>query len=91
MNITTDIKSVTYFKANAAEILTDLNENRRPLIITQNGEPKAVIQDPESYEAMKNAIGILRLITQGEQEIKDGEVTSQDAMFAKLDKLMEKL
>lgn len=91
MNITTDIKSVTYLKANAAEVLTDLNENRRPLVITQNGEPKAVMQDPESYEAMRNAIGLLRLVAIGEQEIKDGNVTDQDEVFAKLDKLMEKL
>ena len=59
MNISRDIKPITYLKANAAELLKQINETRRPVVITQNGEPRAVLQDPESYENMRNAIGIL--------------------------------
>ena len=59
MSITQDIKPVTYLKSRAADILKQINETHRPVIITQNGEPKAVLQDPESYENMRNAIGIL--------------------------------
>ena len=70
MNISTDIKPVTYLKARTADLLNQINETRRPVIITQNGEPKAVLQDPESYENMRNAIGILKLISQGEENIK---------------------
>jgi prevent-host-death family protein len=60
MNISRDIKPVTYLKANAADLLKQINETRCPVIITQNGEPRAVLQDPESYENMRNAIGILK-------------------------------
>ncbi len=60
MNITTDIKPITYLKSKAADLLNQINLTHRPVIITQNGEPRAVLQDPESYENMRNAIGILK-------------------------------
>ena len=64
MKISMDIKPVTYLKSQAADILKQVNETHRPIVITQNGEPKAVLQDTESYENMRNAIGILKLISQ---------------------------
>jgi prevent-host-death family protein len=81
MNISTDIKPVTYLKAKAADLLKQINETHRPVIITQNGEPRAVLQDPKSYEDMLNAIGILKLISQGEGDIKKGKVKSQEDVF----------
>lgn len=72
MNITKDIKPVTYLKSRAKDLLKQINETSRPLIITQNGEPKAVLQDPKSYENMRNAIGILKLISLGEEDIRAG-------------------
>ena len=85
MNITNEIKPVTYLKSHAANLLKQINETHRPVIITQNGEPKAVLQDPESYENMRNAIGILKLISQGEEDIKSGSVKSQEAVFSDLE------
>ncbi len=46
MNIMNDIKPVTYLKSKTAVLLSHINETQRPVIITQNGEPRAVIQDP---------------------------------------------
>ena len=92
MNISTDIKPVTYLKAKAADLLKQINETRRPVIITQNGEPKAVLQDPKSYENMRNAMGILELIGQGEEDIRNGRVKSQEDVFKDLEiSLKEKL
>ncbi len=88
MNITKDIKSITYLKSKAADILKQINETHRPIIITQNGEPKAVLQDPQSYENMRNAIGILKLISQGEEDIKRGKVKSQDDVFEKVENML---
>lgn len=85
MNITNDIKPVTYLKSKAAALLNQINETRRPVIITQNGEPKAVLQDPESYENMRNAIGLLKLISQGEADIVSGRVKSQDTVFDEIE------
>jgi len=86
MNIKNDIKSVSYLKNRAADILNQINTTRRPVIITQNGEPRAVLQDPESYENMRNAIGILKLLSQGETDLKNGEVLSQESVFANLER-----
>ncbi|MHB9098641.1 MAG: type II toxin-antitoxin system Phd/YefM family antitoxin [Syntrophales bacterium] len=92
MNITRDIRPVTYLKSRAAELLNQINETQRPVIITQNGEPRAVLQDPISYENMRNAIGILKLISQGEADIRDGKVKSQEDVFKGIEgALKEKL
>ena len=86
MNITSDIKPITYLKNNAADVLQQINETHRPVIITQNGEPRAVLQDPESYENMRNAIGILKLMSQGEDDVKQGNVKSQEQVFSDIEK-----
>ena len=92
MNITTDIKPVTYLKSRAADLLNQINETQRPVIITQNGEPRAVLQDPISYENMRNAIGILKLISQGEADMRNGKVKSQEDVFNDIEvTLKEKL
>lgn len=85
MQITTDIKPVTWLKANAASLLDQINDTRRPVIITQNGEPKAVLQDPKSYEEMRNALGLLKLLAQGEEEVRSGRVADQDSVFKRLE------
>jgi len=85
MNIKSDIKPVSYLKSRAADILKQINNTHRPVIITQNGEPKAVLQDPESYENMRNAIGILKLLSQGEDDLKNGKICTQDEIFANIE------
>ena len=89
MNISKDIKPVTYLKSRAADILKQINETHRPVIITQNGEPKAVLQDPESYENMRNAIGILKLISQGENEIRNGKARPQQEVFESIENTLK--
>ena len=92
MNITSDIKPVTYLKSKAADLLNQINMTRRPVIITQNGEPRAVLQDPESYENMRNAIGLLKLISQGENDLRNGRVRLQEDVFKDIEgELKEKL
>ncbi|MBF0237478.1 MAG: type II toxin-antitoxin system Phd/YefM family antitoxin [SAR324 cluster bacterium] len=88
MHISTDIKSITYLKAKAADLLNQVNETHRPVIITQNGEPRAVLQDPESFENMRNAIGLLKLISQGEEDIKQGKLTPQEDVFKKMETML---
>ena len=89
MNITKDIKSVTYLKSRAADLLEQINNTHRPIIITQNGEPKAILQDPVSYENMRNAIGLLKLISQGEKNIESGKVKIQKEVFDSIEKKMK--
>jgi prevent-host-death family protein len=88
MHIITDIKPVTYLKARAADLLDQINDTRRPVIITQNGEPRAVLQDPKSYEEMRNALGLLKLLAQGEEDIRKGNIRPQEEVFTDLERLL---
>ena len=89
MDIVKDIKPITYLKTRAADLLKQINQTRRPVIITQNGEPRAVLQDPQSYENMRNAIGILKLLSQGEGDIKAGKVKTQAEVFAAIEGVLK--
>jgi len=89
MNISRDIKPVTYLKSRASDLLRQINETHRPVVITQNGEPRAILQDPESYENMRNAIGLLKLISLGEKDIKEGKSKSQEEVFANIENILK--
>jgi prevent-host-death family protein len=89
MNISKDIKPITYLKSRAPDLLKQINQTHRPVIITQNGEPRAVLQDPESYQNMRIAIGLLKLISQGEEDIKNGKSKSKEEVFAGIDRMLK--
>jgi len=89
MKLLTDIKPVSYLKLHSAELLKQVNDTHRPIIITQNGEPKGVLQDPESYENMRSAIGLLKLATQGENDVQQGHLALQSEFFDSLEKLLK--
>ncbi len=84
MKIREDIRPVTYLKSRAADLLDQLNKTRRPVVITQNGEARAVIQDPESYEQTKTAVGLLKLLAEGEDNIRNGKTYPQNEVFDRL-------
>ncbi len=88
MKISTDIKPISFLKSKAADMLKQVNETHRPIIITQNGEPRAVLQDPESYENMRNAIGLMKLISLGEEDILNEKSKNQNEVFSALEKLV---
>ncbi len=69
----TRIKPISYFKANAAEIIQELNEVGEPMIITQNGEAKAIVQDIVSYEKTQETLALLKILALGEQQVKEGK------------------
>jgi len=91
MNTKQDIRPISFVKANAANMLDQVNETHRPIIITQNGEAKAVLIDTESYDSMQNAIGILKLISMGEKDVKNRKVTEQNSFFSAIEnKILKK-
>ena len=74
MRYSTQIKPISYLRANAADVLQELQEQRKPLIITQNGEAKAVIQDVVSYEETQETLALLKILALGNQQIADNKV-----------------
>lgn len=75
MRYSTQIRPISYLKANAAEVLQVLEEQRKPMIITQNGQAKAVIQDVASYEETQETLALLKILALGNQQVERGEVT----------------
>lgn len=74
MRYSSQIKPISYLKANAAEVLQELAEQRKPLVITQNGEAKAVIQDVASYEETQETLALLKILALGSQQVAQGKV-----------------
>ncbi len=90
MNIKEDIKPISYLKSRSAELLAQINETRRPVIITQNGEPKAVIQDTESYETMVKSLNLMKILANSEKDIQNRNTVKQDTLFKQIeDKLLK--
>jgi prevent-host-death family protein len=74
MKLSSQIKPISYLKAHAAEIVRNLGERREPLVITQNGEAKVVIQDIESYEQTQETMALLKILALGSRQIEEGKV-----------------
>jgi prevent-host-death family protein len=84
MRYSTQIRPISYLKANAAEVLQVLEEQRKPMIITQNGEAKAVIQDVVSYEEIQETLALLKVLALGSQQVERGEITPISEVVGRL-------
>jgi prevent-host-death family protein len=91
MNIKDDIKPISYIKTNAADMLKRVNETHNPMIITQNGEAKAVLLDTDTYQKLINTIGILKLISQSENDIEKSDVFDQENVYTEIEKSINDL
>lgn len=81
MKYSTRIKPISYLKANAAEVVRGLAESGEPMIITQNGEATAVIQDIVSYEQAQETLALLKILALGEQQVKEGKTVPAAKAF----------
>ena len=84
MKLSRQIKPISYLKAHAAEIIRKLNEHREPMIITQNGEAKVVIQDIESYEQTQETMALLKILALGTRQIEEGKVQPAEDVIKRL-------
>lgn len=84
MRYSSQVKPISYLKANAAEVLRHLAERREPLVITQNGEAKAVLQDVASYEETQETLALLKILALGQQEVEAGRLKPVADVVARL-------
>lgn len=77
-----DIKPITYMKTHAAELVDSVNERQSPVVITQNGEPRAVVMDVASYERTQETLALLKLIAQSEDARRKKRWLTQEQMEA---------
>jgi prevent-host-death family protein len=83
MKLSSDFKPVTYLKNHAADLLDDVAARRRTMVITQHGEPRAVIMDVASYEELQESLAMLKLLAMGQEDVRAGRVTSHKESFKK--------
>ena len=84
MKLSSQIKPISYLKAHAAEIVRNLGEQREPLVITQNGEAKVVMQDIESYEQTQETLALLKILALGTRQIEEGKVKPAEDVIKRL-------
>ncbi len=91
MKLSESIKPISYLKAHASELVRDIAESGKTLIITQNGEAKVVIQDLESYEEMKESLAFLRMLAQSTKSKTEGRYKPGKRVFKDLEARIETL
>ncbi len=84
MRYSSQVKPISYLKANAAEVLTQLAKQREPLVITQNGEAKAVLQDVASFEETQETLALLKILALGNQDVATGKIKPVAEVVARL-------
>jgi prevent-host-death family protein len=84
MRYSSQVKPISYLKANAAEVLSHLADQREPLIITQNGEAKAVLQDIASFEETQETLALLKILALGNQDVAAGKIKPVADVVARL-------
>ncbi|MBS0582936.1 MAG: type II toxin-antitoxin system Phd/YefM family antitoxin [Proteobacteria bacterium] len=84
MRYSSRIKPISYLKANAAEVLEKINIEREPLVITQNGEARAVIQDVATFEQTQETLALLKLLALGHRDVEAGRFASVETVAKRL-------
>lgn len=75
------VKPISYVKAHAADIIREITENHSTVVITQNGEAKAVLQDIGEYERIQESMALLKLLALGRKDLEAGRVKPMAAVF----------
>ncbi len=88
LNLANDIKPISYFKSHTAEMIRQVGDNKNPIVITQNGEAKAVIIDIDSYQNLINAVNLMKIISIGDRDIKNGKIVSHEEVKKRAEKLL---
>jgi len=84
MRLSTQIKPISYVKAHAAELIERINEEREPIIITQNGEARAVLVDVKTYEQSQETLALLQILALGKQQAQAGQTYPLSEVVAKI-------
>ena len=74
MILSSQIKPISYLKAHAGEIVRTLGDRGGQMVITQNGEARAVLQDIHSFEQTQETMALLKVLALGNRQIEAGRV-----------------
>ena len=86
INLATDIKPISYIKTNAADMMKYVSDSKNPVVITQNGEAKAVLVDIQTYQETQDAFALLHLIKMAEKDMENENFEPTDKVFSEIKK-----
>lgn len=86
MKLSRQIKPISYLKSHAAEVARTIGERKEPLIITQNGEAKMVVQDIESFEQTEETLAMLKILALGSRQVERGKTQAATEVIKRLRK-----
>jgi prevent-host-death family protein len=78
LNLVNDIRPISYIKSHTAEMIRQVEEKKNPIVITQNGEAKAILMDVSSYQNLMDAVNLMKIISIGENDIRNGRIISHE-------------
>ena len=89
INLVEDIRSISYVKSHTAEVMKLVREKNNPVVITQNGEAKAVLMDVKQYQNIINAINLMKILSIGEKDLKNGRIYTHEDLKRKLKTILD--
>lgn len=89
MKLSEQVKPISYLKAHASEVIREVCNSKKPVVITHNGEAKAIVQDLETHEQMQESMAMLKILAQGQKSKEAGKFRPADEVFAELRKSLE--
>ncbi|WP_347985732.1 type II toxin-antitoxin system Phd/YefM family antitoxin [Methylomonas sp. AM2-LC] len=84
MNLSKNIKPISYLKANAAQVALELKASGQAMVITQNGEATMVVQSVTEYERLQDSLALLKILAQSQQAVSLGKTVSSADAFSQL-------
>ena len=81
MKFSEAVKPISYLKTHASEVVRDVSENQKTLIITHNGEAKVILQDVKVYEKTQESLALLKMLALSGKEIKKGNYRPIEKSF----------
>jgi prevent-host-death family protein len=81
MKFSEAVKPISYFKAHASEVVRDVVDNNKTMIITQNGEAKVILQDVRAYEQLQESLALLKILALSNKSLKEGNVKTASKAF----------
>ena len=89
MKLSQDLKSISYFKNNMAEVIRKINENQGTMIITQNGEARAALMDIKAYEDLQETLAMLEMIAIGNKNLSEGRYRPAEQVLREFEARIE--
>lgn len=78
------VKPISYLKAHASEIIRDIINTNKTLVITQNGEAKAILQDIKKYEQIQDSLALLKILALSSKSLNKKEYKSVSESFGSI-------